>query len=454
MSWESPRIVALLLLTAGGCYTPDPVKGMVSDDTGGETDTPTSTAPTGLDTMTTMSTMTTGPTSGMTSPTTSDETDSATTDDTSADTSSGGGTEFCGEPTPLLSFSLAQTYDVGGSVGNLYTTNLFGPEGTHIVAANLTEPRIDLLSNNRLLGMFSVATSITVEEEISVGVGDLNNNGVDDLAVADRGTIEAYLFDGQDFTQGGPITTASDAVWAVAIADFGGSPFGEVAVQTNGEPAAVEIYGGIGTNIEGPPLIYPAGRRTTAMIPAFIDGDERIDLVVARTDADHEVPTDAFTVMLNRSDNDSISFETSNVQTDSTPWGMSIVDLNGDGSEDIVIASQGETANDGVDDTVQVFLNDGNGSFTAQAAIEVADTLGQLAVGDLDCDGLDDVAVVSITGVYVLRGNGTGLDAAERVFDPDGLPLGIVTGYFNADDRLDIAIGTADTGEVQLFIAD
>ncbi len=450
MSCGSPRIVALLLLAAAGCFS-DPPPDSQDDSTSG-TDTPSTTAPTGVDPTSTSSATMTSPTSGMTS--TTNDSNSASTDDTGADSSSGGGTRFCGEPAPLLSFSFAQSYDVGGTVANLYTTNLFGDEGTHIVAANRIEPRVDLLSNNRLLGMFSIAYSIEVPEEISVGVGDLNNNGVDDLVIADRGTIETYLFDGEQFTEGGPIATVDDSVWAVAIADFGGSAFGDVAVQTNGEPASVEVYPGTGTNIETSPTVFPGGRRTTAMIPAFIDGDERIDLVVARTDADHEVSTDAFTVMLNRGNGEGIDFEVANVQTESTPWGMGIVDLNGDASEDIVIASQGDAPNDGIDDTIQIFFNDGNGDFAPQPPIVVADTLGQIAVGDLDCDGFDDVAVVSIPGVYVLRGNGAGLEAPELVIEPDGLPLGIVVGYFNADDRLDIAIGTADTGEVQLFIGD
>lgn len=447
-------MAALLLLSVAGCFSPDPLAPMAGDTDSG-TDTPTTSVATTGATMTTASTMTSGPTSGTTSPTT-DDTDAPTsenTSDTMADSSSGGAS-FCGEAAPLLSFELSESYDLGGTVGNLYTTNLFGDEGTHIVAVNLTEPRVDLMSNQRLLGMFSVSYTIEVAEEISVGVGDLNNNGVDDLAIADRGTIETFLFDGEAFVEGGPIATVAEPVWAVAIADFGGTAFAEVAVQSNGEPATVEVYPGTGTNIETTPVIFPGGRRSTAMMPAFIDDDARIDLVVARTDPNHEVSTDTFTVMLNRGSSEAIDFESTSFQTAATPWGMAIVDLNGDGSGDIVISSQGDAANDGIDDTIQVFFNDGTGDFTPQPEITVADTLGQIAVGDLDCDGFDDIAVVSIPGVYILRGNGRGLEAPELVIEPDGLPLGIVTGFFNADERLDIAIGTADTGEVQLFIAE
>ena len=397
---------------------------------------------------------TTAPAATDAAPTAGAESGDGTGDGGSEGEGSTGEGEFCGLPTPTLAFEERDTIEIGGSIGWLYPTDLFGDHGTHVVAVNLTEGRVDLLQNHRIVGDFHLDETITGVTDARAAVGDLNGNGSDDLVVSTRDAVEVYVYDGDALVASGPVMLMEEPVWAVAVADFGGTGFGDVAIQNHGMNPIVEFMLGTGTTVEAPSASFAVGRRTTVMIPALMDDDDVVDLVVARTDAAREVSPDAITVMLNRTSGEAFDFETSSAQTDPTPWGIGVADFNGDAINDVVVASQGEGLADETPDTVQLFINDGSGGLEPQTPRTAGDSHGQIAIGDLDCDGLVDVAVTATDGLFVLRGDGEGLRAAEPVLEGGSVPLSVAAGHFTNDDRLDLMVGTADTGEVIFFAAD
>ena len=134
------------------------------------------------------------------------------------------------------------------------------------------------------------------------------------------------------------------------------------------------------------------------------------------------------------------------VQTQSA-MAVGALDLQGDGKTDLVSVSWGTGGN--------TYLNNGYGQFTpANWNVAVAGW-NSLAVGDLDGDGVDDVAVASGTGampnVRLQRNNGNGtltqfgaLDGECGGWQAKGIGIGI--GDLDGDKHNDIVVSAGGNG--------
>jgi hypothetical protein len=103
--------------------------------------------------------------------------------------------------------------------------------------------------------------------------------------------------------------------------------------------------------------------------------------------------------------------------------------------------------------TLDVFLNTGGLSFSAQVSFAGGDSPRDVAVGDLDSDGYAELVLVNRAAntISIMRGLGGGLFSAPTLEYPAGvLPRQIVLGDLSGDDRLDAAIGGV-SGELVVF---
>jgi hypothetical protein len=116
---------------------------------------------------------------------------------------------------------------------------------------------------------------------------------------------------------------------------------------------------------------------------------------------------------------------------------MASVDLNGDGTNDLAVRSQGR-------DTVQVFTNDGTGAFTpAGEPFETGDDLTGLRLGDFNSDGNPDLmtAHFGLGLVRVRPGNGDGTFGAPVDSEVPGVQtLSLLDA--NDDTILDLGVGS------------
>ena len=137
--------------------------------------------------------------------------------------------------------------------------------------------------------------------------------------------------------------------------------------------------------------------------------------------------------------------QASSTMADSGQCHLAAGDLNGDGIPDVAVvfgftspSSPGRVA---------VFFSDGAGGLVDGPVLSVADYPSSVAIGDLNGDGVADLVVGSAltNPLTVVLGTGGGAFASGTTFSSGGRPVDVVIGDFNHDGKKDIAAAVSDT---------
>jgi len=115
-------------------------------------------------------------------------------------------------------------------------------------------------------------------------------------------------------------------------------------------------------------------------------------------------------------------------------------DFNGDGLPDVVV-------NDGPGTNVVLMGNNGNGTFTSQATVDVTAANGPIVTGDFNGDSKQDIAYTngSLSGVNVHFGNGNfGLGSSNFFAIGADQIAALTVADFDGNGSLDIAGLTSD----------
>lgn len=129
---------------------------------------------------------------------------------------------------------------------------------------------------------------------------------------------------------------------------------------------------------------------------------------------------------------------------------IAVGDFNGDGKPDIA-------AIDLYDKRVVVYLNNGSGGFAApiSTVLDITNTTGALAVGDVNEDGKQDLIVGTVAGLqanYILLGKGDGTFAqAGTMPNSFGFLKGLLIDI-NGDKHLDFLAG--GNGNLYVYLGD
>ena len=133
--------------------------------------------------------------------------------------------------------------------------------------------------------------------------------------------------------------------------------------------------------------------------------------------------------------------------TGNNPQGVAIGDFNGDGVPDLAVANKS-------DDTVSIYLGNGDGSFGTPVTYATGNAPIGLAAGDLNRDGKLDLVVAndSDATVGVLLGNGDGSFQPQVTYSVGNDPYGVAIADLNGDGFLDVVAVNNDDGDVSILL--
>jgi hypothetical protein len=260
-----------------------------------------------------------------------------------------------------------------------------------------------------------------------LAAADFDEDGCLDLVVGLRSSPGAIsiLMGGCDgtFASRADYPTPHDAPWTIAVGDFNEDGHEDVAAGYLFGSCGIVVFMGNGDGTLDGGTGYDNGLYAQSIATGDFNGDDHVDLITTS-------PTYPGTgVFLGRGDG-----TLSETVHSSSGWSVAVDDFNGDGLDDFALP-------------VEIHLSNGDGTFTDVGNFPAGDWPFGIAAGDLNDDDIPDLAVVNQDSddLSVLLGNGDGTFGPEQRYslapgDPDFDPYDIAIADLDDDGLQDLAV--------------
>lgn len=282
-----------------------------------------------------------------------------------------------------------------------------------------------------------------------LAVGDFNEHGKPDLAIADSPAVYVRLSNGDGtFTLGSgsplplpiaPFDTNTGSSGPVVIGDFNNSGHAGLAVGILLKEAAAILFGkGDGSFTYSNTLAYTPVDKVTWLTAADFNGDGNLDLV-----ATSNIPGISPVVLLGYGHGafNRVPQNFPGPASATADSSTAVGDFNGDGKLDLVL------------DGANILLGNGDGTFTPAPQLNVT---GAVTVADFNGDGKLDLAICNGPGgsVSIFLGNGDGsfTQASSSPITVGSYPSEILAGDFNNDGKMDLATANFADGTISLLL--
>jgi len=348
------------------------------------------------------------------------------------------------------SFKAASSHGTGLNPNGIVSGDFNGDGKIDLATPNFGDNTLTVLLSDG--GVFRPGVTYAVGSgPTSIAAGDVNGDGILDLATANNSGFETKIGSGifaydisllignADGTFQAKIDLPTgDNPSSVAFGDFNGDNLVDIIVANSGTNNLTLFQGnGNGTFMAAKTL--PAGGvAPQSLLVTDLNGDAKADIVVA-TAGDNRVY--AFL------GNGDASFKAA-ISSDvgSSPFSVAVGDFNRDGKMDLV------TANAGGND-VSLLLGNGDGKFKSATSLFSGAGPWSVTAGDLDGDGFADIAASNATdnSVSLLFGNGNGTFQRVMTHTVGSNPYGITWGDFDGDGRVDLATANSNSSNVSVL---
>ena len=269
-------------------------------------------------------------------------------------------------------------------------------------------------------------------DALHLATGDLDNDGADDLVVADgySDTVLVLLNDGSG-TFAAPVAySAGDHPQSVAIGDLDQDGDRDLAVA-NFESDDVAVLANNGDGTFALAVSYAVGESPKSVAMGDLDHDSHSDLAVANG------LSDDVSILFNNG-NGTFAPAVSYPVGDG-PSSIAMGDLDHDGDQDLVVVNF-------VDRGVSVLLNHGDGSFATPVEYFAGNSAGSMVLVNLNSDTYLDLAVVTGSRVQVRLNNGDGTFGAYVWHDACSYARSIAAADLDNDGDDDLAVTCDSSG--------
>lgn len=290
-----------------------------------------------------------------------------------------------------------------------------------------------------------------------IAIADIDNDTGPDVLVANGslGSFSVLL----NTNSGGAINsgslsapinfTSGTSPNALVTGDLDSDGRLDVVVTNAGGTTSVFRNTTSGGSLSFAPKVDLAGTSPRYVALGDFDGDGKADLATSNYD------NATVSVFRNSGTTGNVSFEPPiDLTTQTQPYGMAAGDLDGDGMTDLAVVNQGSSS-------VSVFRNNSTGgsiSFSTALNIATGASPQNIALGDIDGDGRLDMAVVCLSVVSLFRNTGTAGSITAGSFASkvdiatgDTNSLGISLADLSGDGKTDLAVANNGSGDLSVF---
>lgn len=221
----------------------------------------------------------------------------------------------------------------------------------------------------------------------------------------------------------------------VVAGDFNGDGNLDLGAALNSVTNTVGIFLGDGKGNLTQVTSNPITATGSPVLVQDFNGDGIPDLLLS------DQFGNSLTVLLGNGDGTFTEAKGSPITTGYGSFPVVTADLNGDGIPDLVVAGGYYLA---------VLLGNGDGTFTqmpiTSSTITNADLFSSMAVGDFNGDGIPDLATIDLSdetvSIFLGNGDGTFRQGSTITVSPTaaGSPVNLTAADFNGDGSLDLAV--------------
>src|SRR2546429_114664 len=237
---------------------------------------------------------------------------------------------------------------------------------------------------------------------------------------------------------------AGKGAWSLAVGDFNGDGKPDLAVANHACSNCSSAFSGSFSVLLGngdgtfqSAVNYDAGTDPVSVAVGDFNGDGKPDLAVVNSGSTNVA------LLLGKGDGTFQSAVNYDTSTGTNPNSVAIRDFNGDSKPDLAVANYDPSSK-----KVSVLLGNGNGTFQSAVNFSLAAEPYSVAASDFNGDGNEDLAIATHVGITLLLGKGDGTFQAAVNYGAGTHPNFVAVGGFHTGGTPDVGINRFSFGRV------